>query len=541
MVRRIPLLLPDSLEWLTMKRNTFAAAALLLIVAVAVLSACGTQSGGIATTSTAYVTVVSSPAAPAPGHGGGGLPFTSPVELAHHYNVGVFAPEGIALHGGVTSETDAKGNLTNYGMGLFNDFGSLYVAGAAPPSAADYRTAADDDKQRTILSRTVVKVQGHDAVLILEREPGPVGSRDYRLLWAQGGRVLQIGAPERVGSDSIIAVANATKFFTLAEIDRANIIVDTRPDPTGGPVVYATPAEAAAVLGVPVFAPPTYKRVLVWPDRLTGKPARWEVDIDDQVFVERSEQATIPTDAELRAAVQGAPEIDRIQVAGVPAAFVKRLGAPSKLYFVAEGIALVVVDLSGKRDVNEIASVANSVKVSAVTSSCCSLQLDMDPGTTGVQASRRVAGPQDDISIDIVLGDNVGNLSAFNFSLVYDDTHLTPVAAASGGLNGNPDFNEIALSDTWNCGLGGSPSPDTDAATGPGHGVAFLSCFTTAQGAAISTATVIATLRLHAAASGTSSITIDDADFSRYDGTSIGTCDAGGGTMTCVGGSVIIP
>jgi hypothetical protein len=174
-------------------------------------------------------------------------------------------------------------------------------------------------------------------------------------------------------------------------------------------------------------------------------------------------------------------------------------------------------------------------------SSCCSLQLDMDPGTAGVQASRRVIGSQD-ISIDIVLGDNVGNLSAFNFSLVYDDTRLTPVAAASGGLNGNPDFNEIALSDTWNCGLGGSPSADTDAATGPGHGVALLSCFTTAQGATISTPTVIATLQLHVAASGTSSITIDDADFSRYDGTSIGTCVASsGGTMICTGGSVTVP
>jgi len=344
-----------------MKRNTFAAAALLLIIVGGVLSACGTQSGGTARTSTAHVTAVPSPAAPTPGHGGGGLPFTSPVELAHHYNVGVFAPEGIALHGGVTSETDANGALTNYGMGLFNGYGALYVAGPAPATTAEFRTAADDDKQRTILSRTIVKVQGRDAALILERQPGPVGSRDYRLLWAQGGRVLQIIAPEKVGAGAMIAAANATRFFTLAAIDTANIIVDLRPNPAGDAVVYATPAGAAAVLGVPVFAPPTYKRILVRPDAITGKPARWEVEIDDAVYIEQSEQGTIPTDAELQAGHPDQPAVDRIQVAGAPAAFVKRLGAPSKLYFIAKGTALVVVDLSGKRTVNDITSVASAV------------------------------------------------------------------------------------------------------------------------------------------------------------------------------------
>ncbi len=347
-----------------MKRNTFAAAALLLIIVGGVLSACGTQSGGTPRTSTAHVTAVPSPAAPALGHGGGGLPFTSPVELAHHYNVGVFAPEGIALHGGVTSETDAAGALTNYGMGLFNGYGALYVDGPAPAAAAQYRTAADDDPLWIIASRTLVKVQGKDAVLILARHVGPIGKQEHRLLWAQGGRMLQIFAPQEISADAVLAAANATKFFTLAEIDTANIIVDTRPDPTGGPVVYTTPAEAAAVLGVPVFAPPAYKRVLVWPNRITGKPERWEVDIDDDFYIGQSEQGTIPTDAELRAGHPDQPTVDRIQVDGAPAAFVKRLGAPSKLYFIAKGTALVVVDLSGKRAVNDLTSVASTVTAS---------------------------------------------------------------------------------------------------------------------------------------------------------------------------------
>jgi len=43
------------------------------------------------------------------------------------------------------------------------------------------------------------------------------------------------------------------------------------------------------------------------------------------------------------------------------------------------------------------------------------------------------------------------------------------------------------------------------------------------------------------AASGTSNITIGSAHFSHYDSTDIGTCDAGGGTMTCAGGSLTAP
>jgi hypothetical protein len=183
----------------------------------------------------------------------------------------------------------------------------------------------------------------------------------------------------------------------------------------------------------------------------------------------------------------------------------------------------------------------NVIALQPVSGQCCSLQLDMDPATPGVQSSFSVTGPQD-ISVDIVLGDNAGNLSGFDLSLFYDDTRLMPVAAASGGLNGNPDFNEIALSDTWNCGQGGSPSPDIDSMTGPGHGVALLSCFTTAQGATISTPTMIATLQLHVAASGTSTVTIGHAHFVRNDLTDIGACYADvSSTMTCVGGSVTAP
>jgi hypothetical protein len=178
-------------------------------------------------------------------------------------------------------------------------------------------------------------------------------------------------------------------------------------------------------------------------------------------------------------------------------------------------------------------------KVNVIALPCCSLHLDMDPTTPGVQSLLNVNGPQD-ISVDIVLGDTVRDLSALNFSLIYDDTRLTPAGVNNGGLDGNPDFGD-GLGIYWNCGLGGS-SPDIDAATGPGHGVAFLSCYTTATGNDIDPATVIGTLHLHVAASGTSAITIGDASFAHYDLTNIGTCDpGGGGTMTCLGGSVTAP
>src|SRR4029078_7155409 len=91
-----------------------------VITVVAVSYSCGGNGtrSSIPTVSPAPSTPSAS--APAPGHGGGGLSLASAVDLAHHFQVGVFAPEGIPLHGGVTAETDAKGALGNYGMGLFN-------------------------------------------------------------------------------------------------------------------------------------------------------------------------------------------------------------------------------------------------------------------------------------------------------------------------------------------------------------------------------------------------------------------------------------
>lgn len=173
------------------------------------------------------------------------------------------------------------------------------------------------------------------------------------------------------------------------------------------------------------------------------------------------------------------------------------------------------------------------------SASCCSLQLDMDPATPGIQATRTVSGQQD-ISIDVVLGDTVGELGGFNFSLIYDDTRLTPVTPGATGINGNPDFNDAALGAGWNCSMPGTSGlADIDAATGAGHGVAFLSCFVTGAPPSVSTATVIATLQLRVTATGPSDIAIADANFAHYDATEIGSCNPVVNVeLTCAGGSV---
>jgi len=171
-----------------------------------------------------------------------------------------------------------------------------------------------------------------------------------------------------------------------------------------------------------------------------------------------------------------------------------------------------------------------------VLPSCCSLQLDMDPATPGVQPAISVSGPQD-ISVDVVLGNNIGPLAAFNFKLIYDDTRLSPAGALP-----DPAVNIAALGSGYACGLPAtSGQPDIDPATGAGHGVALLSCFNT-QGVTLSAPTVLATLRLHVNASGQSTVTLADAGAGNDQGAELGSCEpVYAREMTCVGGSVTAP
>jgi hypothetical protein len=77
--------------------------------------------------------------------------------------------------------------------------------------------------------------------------------------------------------------------------------------------------------------------------------------------------------------------------------------------------------------------------------------------------------------------------AAFQFNMLYDDTLNTCVPSANTNLDSNPDANTGVTTFTtpslgasgWDCtGAGFSPpSCDTDVATGPNHGNAFLGCF----------------------------------------------------------------
>ena len=338
---------------------------LLLVVATITLSvACNGSTHRSRVTATREIATRT--ALPQPARGGGGIPFSSPSELAHYFNVSVFAPVGVPLHGGVTAETDATGHLTNYGIGLFNGFGALYVDGPAPASAADYRTAADADPQRTTISRSIVMVQGRDAVLYRESYGLPSNIR-YRLLWAQDGRLLQMYAPEKVGLNAVLAAANATEMLSPSQIDSANIIVDTRPNPAGGPQM-STPAEAARLLGVPVFAPPAYVRVLVWPDQVTGKPARWTVDVDDTVSIEEWD-AALPSDAQLRQNGQ-VSALTHPDVAGGKGTYVDSDGV-AHLYFADRGENLSIRDGSGRSTERSLVALAATLQ-----------RVDPQPATT---------------------------------------------------------------------------------------------------------------------------------------------------------------
>ena len=170
---------------------------------------------------------------------------------------------------------------------------------------------------------------------------------------------------------------------------------------------------------------------------------------------------------------------------------------------------------------------------------CCSLALDADLGIAGVQPVGGFA-LNSTASIGVILGESVGDLGAFNFKLIYDDTRLAPVAGGGSSIEGNPDFNQQALGAQWTCSLpAGSATADIDPATGPGHGVAFLSCFTTSAAPVINNGVIVATLTLKVLVAGETGITIAEANFAHADSVEIGSCAPVTTTeMTCAGATI---
>ena len=119
------------------------------------------------------------------------------------------------------------------------------------------------------------------------------------------------------------------------------------------------------------------------------------------------------------------------------------------------------------------------------------VELDMDPTNgTGpcnpVDATAQHATGET-YAVAVCLSDSPQPPGGFQFDLTYDDTldQCLPVVDEGQGRDGNPDanagvtvFSSPNLGSGWSCYGIYSPICDRDAAAGPGHGVASLTCST---------------------------------------------------------------
>jgi hypothetical protein len=303
----------------------------------------------------------------------------------------------------------------------------------------------------------------------------------------------------------------------------------------------------ALTRGVPTSANPEHRLRTptpeAWPTGIREHPNprdgnifenSWQNDIDGvhvQVFA----------GSDRRDRTQGVVEVNKTSMDYKPldGGGVFRTGPDGPLRIASEkGNRVRIVSAKGE----EFEYDASTDTFSTLTTPCCTLQLDLNSKTAGVQPSV-VLGSPGDVSIDVVFGNTASSLASFNFKLVYDDTRMAPVDSGASELDGNPDLNDAVLGKGWSCSLpAGSGTPDIDPEKGPGRGVAFLSCYTTGATVNITGSTVVATLRMHVTASGTTSVDITEATFARPDGTELGSCNPVVVTeMTCVGGSAYLP
>jgi hypothetical protein len=145
--------------------------------------------------------------------------------------------------------------------------------------------------------------------------------------------------------------------------------------------------------------------------------------------------------------------------------------------------------------------------------------VDCDVNATGVQDACTIPPGTTALDVDLVLENNsatTATLGAFNFNVHDSDTSLlNPGPGTNSNLDGNPDFNQAAMTGAWTC----TPPPPTadTGADGPGRAVSLLSCFT-GGGPGLPTVAPgghIAVARVHyaipaGATSGTASLTITD-------------------------------
>ncbi len=104
----------------------------------------------------------------------------------------------------------------------------------------------------------------------------------------------------------------------------------------------------------------------------------------------------------------------------------------------------------------------------------------------------RTTAVGDTYEVAICLDNANASPAAFNFDLLYDDTLNQCVTSANTNLDSNPDANlgnttfstpDLGDNSGWDCtGIGISPPAcDKDPARGPGHGDAYLGCYSTSS------------------------------------------------------------
>jgi len=120
------------------------------------------------------------------------------------------------------------------------------------------------------------------------------------------------------------------------------------------------------------------------------------------------------------------------------------------------------------------------------------LALDCDVTTAAIDVSCHFPSGTTSVDIGVVLTNNdVGSmrLGAFDFEVITEQqAAFAPKSGVDGNLNGNPDFNDAAVTGSWQC----APSaPDNDA--DPSRARSSLACFNAGNGPLLAPA---ASLRL---------------------------------------------
>jgi hypothetical protein len=177
------------------------------------------------------------------------------------------------------------------------------------------------------------------------------------------------------------------------------------------------------------------------------------------------------------------------------------------------------------------------------------LAIDADPSIPDIQTSRTVAagGP---FPVDIVLVNPPAPLAVFSFELLYDDTIILAPEVAdepTASLDDNPDANQAALGEGWDCSILdiNFPTGDGNLATGPDAGDASLNCWNLLGPYTFASTGVIASVMFAPVGHGTTTLSLANVVLGDNQATEIGNCNLTNptltGEMTCGSATITVP